>query len=264
MIAPIIFRSIRLLLMTAIALWLVGCSGSAPTATTLPSTPVADVAATTEATAATTLDLQAAPTLDVPTIPPDSTQPPFPTIRPTIEGEIIAQDSRTLVASRTEDPNSGEPFTSIRIERNGGPGASLTTPNPPLVIEIQGSGQVTYGDQEGQLAQSVVDQLNTRIRTIDFFGVSGDFIGVLPLEGSEDYLYKVTITRGALTRSIDARDTVMPQELREFIAYLLQTAQQGAQQNSQQLSAPATEIQVTDAPAGQATEQVTEQATSAS
>jgi hypothetical protein len=228
-INPIV-RLVRLLLIIGAAVWLVGCSGNTPEATSVPNTSVAEVATTSEVTAEAASEVN---TLPPPlTVPPDATQPPFPTIRPTIEGEIIAQDSRTLVASRTEDPNAGDPFTSIRIERNGGPGSSLTTPNPPLIITVQEDGQVVYGEQQGQLSQQTLDQMNDRIRAIDFFGISGDFIGIIPLEGSEDYLYKVTITRGSLTRSIDARDTVMPQELRDFIAYLLQTTQQGASQTA--------------------------------
>jgi hypothetical protein len=226
MIASIINCCIRIALLTPALILLVGCTGNSPEATTIPNTLAAEVAATTEASPEITAE---AITLNAPfTVPPDATQPPFPTIRPTIEGELIAQDSRTLVASRTEDPNSGDPFTTIRIERNGGPGSMLTTPTPPLIIEILGDGQATYGDQQGTLSQQTLDQINDRIRTIDFFGISGDFLGILPLEGTEEYLYKVTITRGSLTRSINARDGMMPQELRDFVAYLLQTAQQGA------------------------------------
>ena len=113
----------------------------------------------------------------------------------------------------------------IRIERSGGPGATLTTPMPPLVIELLGDGQLTYGDLKGQVPQGVLDQMNNRIRAIDFFGISGDFLGTIGLDGTQDYLYKVRITRGDTTRTLDARDTVMPQELRDFIAYLMQETQ---------------------------------------
>jgi hypothetical protein len=246
MIAQTIARRIRLSLIAGGALLLVGCGGNTPPATT-EAPPVADLVTTSEVTTEPTF---AGPTVDLQiTAPPEgATQPPFPTIRPTFEGEIIALDSRTLVASRTEDPNAGMPFTSIRIERNGSNSSfGLMTPNPPLIIDIQGNGQVTFGDLQGQIPQQTLDQMNERIRTIDFFGISGDFIGVLPLEGLEEYIYKVTIIRGDLTRSIDARDSVMPQELRDFIAYLFQTAQQSANESAEPAEPAAATPEVTAA-----------------
>ncbi len=234
MINQIIYHRIRglpalritiILTITVIgAILIAGCSGQ-PEATTAPTDAISDPVVTAD-----TSESGEAPTPEsgglLITPEPDFTQPPFPTVRPTIEGELLALDSRTLVASRTEDPNAGEPFDLIRIERSGGPGSTLTT--PPLVIEVQGNGALIYGDQQGQVSQAVMDQMNNRIRAIDYFGISGDFLGVMPLEGTEDYLYKLRITRGDLTRTLDVRDVLMPQELRDFIAYLMQETRRAA------------------------------------
>ncbi len=233
MINRIIYHNARTLSVLALligALVFFGCSGT-PEATTPPTENIPDPVVTAdpnqigdsgeEPTRETGSVVQVPPT-------PNITQPPFPTMEPTIEGALIAVDSRTLVASRTEDPNAGEPFDLLRIERSGGPGSSQTTPPPPLVIELQGDGTMTYGDQQAQVPQAVLDQMNNRIRAIDFFGISGDFLGSIGLDGTEDYIYQVYITRGNTSRRLSARDTVMPQELRDFIAYLMLETQKAA------------------------------------
>jgi hypothetical protein len=196
-----------LLILTGILMAACGGGQPAPTAA-LPTEVVLESAITPE---------QA----DLATPDPNFTQAPFPTIRPTFEGELVPGDSpRTLVASRTEDPDANVPFSLVRIERTGGPDAASSP--EPVVVEITGAGQVTYGSKTGTLSQGVIDLLNTQVREMSFFGASGDYLGVIPLEGVSDYLYAVTVTRGDLSRTIQMRDGYMPQEFQVFVATVLQ------------------------------------------
>jgi hypothetical protein len=160
-----------------------------------------------------------ADTMEVLTPEPEGTLVPPPTDRPTFEAELVPGDSRTLVASRTEDPNANVPFSLIRLERTGG---SIEATPEPLTIEILGDGTVNSNGTTRQASEDVVDNLNNLIREMNFFGASGDYIGALPLEGSEDFLYIITVERGDLSRSIQARDGNMPQELQNIIAAVLQ------------------------------------------
>jgi hypothetical protein len=160
-----------------------------------------------------------ADTMQVLTLEPEGTPVPPPTDRPTFEAELVPGDSRTLVASRTEDPNADVPFSLIRLERTGG--GIEATPGP-LTIEIRGDGTVTSNGNTRQVTDEILENLNSLIREMNFFGASGDYIGALPLEGSEDFLYTITVERGDLSRSIQARDGNMPQELQNIIAAVLQ------------------------------------------
>jgi phosphatidylethanolamine-binding protein (PEBP) family uncharacterized protein len=157
---------------------------------------------------------------DAATPEPDTSPQPIPTIRPTFEGELVPGDPQTLVASRTEDPDANVPFSTIRVERTGGPFTGETP--EPLVVEISGDGKITRNGTEGRVEQATLDTLNALIREMNFFGASGDYLGVVPLDGTENYFYTITVVRGDLTRSIQAQDGSMPQELTNIIARVLQ------------------------------------------
>jgi hypothetical protein len=156
------------------------------------------------------------------TLLPAETPGVFPTIRPTVEGELVANDPRTLVASKTEDPDAGLPFSSIRLERSLGPSQALNAAPEPLIIEILRDGSVTRNGVSGRTDQARLDQINAQIREMDFFGVSGDFLGFLPFEGTTDYLYSLTIVRGDLDRTIFSRDGLMPQELIDLLTLVIE------------------------------------------
>lgn len=152
---------------------------------------------------------------------PDILQTPGPTFtpEPTIEGALIPGDVGTLVASKTEDPEASLPFTLIRMERSGGPAMPGTTP-PVMVVEIHEDGKITRGESEGTVTQQTLDILNAMIRGMDFFGISGDFIGMTPVEGTGEYLYRITVVRGTLESSIQMRDALLVQEFRDLIALI--------------------------------------------
>jgi hypothetical protein len=170
-----------------------------------------------------------APTVDTSVtlvLPPTITILPQDTPTPeiTIEGALPIPGPRTLVASQTEDPNANVPFTQITLIRTEGPifGGS---PQPPLNIEIQANGTVTYGEASGQLAQAEIDQINTLIREVNFFGMQNNFISEAPVTGSDEYVYQLTILRGEQERLMTARDGFLPQELRDMLAYILNATQ---------------------------------------
>ncbi len=170
-----------------------------------------------------------APTMDTSVtlvLPPTITILPQDTPTPeiTIEGALPIPGPRTLVASQTEDPNANVPFTQITLIRTEGPifGGS---PQPPLNIEIQANGTVTYGEASGQLAQAEIDQINTLIREVNFFGMQNNFISEAPVTGSDEYVYQLTILRGEQERLMTARDGFLPQELRDMLAYILNATQ---------------------------------------
>ncbi|MBC8170333.1 MAG: hypothetical protein H7X77_01620 [Anaerolineae bacterium] len=174
----------------------------------------------------TTVQLDGGSTAEIPdnalTPVPDVAQTQGPTLtpEPTIEGALIPGGVGTLVASKTEDPEASLPFSLIRMERSGGSQASGTTPMV-MVIEIREDGTIKRDEAEGKVAQQSVDILNAMIREMDFFGISGDFLGLTPLEGTGEYLYNITIVRGTLERSIQMRDTLLVQEFRDLISMLL-------------------------------------------
>lgn len=143
------------------------------------------------------------------------------TAQPTIEGALVPGGVGTMVVSATEDPDAGVPFLRIRLERSLGPlvgGAPL----PPMVIELNGNGGITVNGKSGTVTQQVLDQLNAQIREMNYFGISGDFLGVTPVEGTDEYLYVLTVERGDLLQMLTLRDRLMPQPLRTFVALLVQ------------------------------------------
>lgn len=198
-------------------MWLISACGGNEIAPTEPLPTVVNA----NSTAAPTIDN--AITLVLPTtvtLPPQET----PTPEITIEGALPVPGPRTLVASQTEDPNANVPFTQITLVRTEGP-LFAGSPQPPLNIEIQADGTVTYAGIAGQLSTESVDQINLLIREINFFGMQNNYISAAPVTGSDEYVYQLTVLRGEQERLVTARDSFMPQELKDMVAYILNAAQ---------------------------------------
>ncbi|MBC8098588.1 MAG: hypothetical protein H7Y11_04040 [Armatimonadetes bacterium] len=225
-------QPILIALVTTLAIVLSACGGQAAS-TDIPATAAAVISAATDA-----------PDLPSTAVPPAATNAvitnftpgpelqtliaqgqnltslPPPTYRPTIEGELVYGDPRTLVTSKTEDPDAAFPFTSLRLERNGGQGSTPTDP-PNLTIEIREDGQVTRNGVAGTMSQATLDALNNQLREINFYGISGDYLGILSNDSTQDYRYYVVVARNGSTASINARDGFMPQEITQLISTII-------------------------------------------
>ncbi|HEX2620049.1 MAG TPA: hypothetical protein VHL11_07875 [Phototrophicaceae bacterium] len=154
---------------------------------------------------------------------PEGTLLPPNTPLATIEGALVPGGPGTLVASKTEDPDAGMPFTSLRLERSYGPDTGEDT-SIPMIIEIKADGTITRDDKTGKVSQQMLDQLNAMLREMNYFGISSDFLGLTPIEGSGEYLYKITVVRGSMESMIPMRDSLLVQPFRDLIVLVVNEA----------------------------------------
>lgn len=191
-------------------------SGEAPT-----STPTVEVLAS----ATTTPDPSAEPTVISPfgTLPPARTDAPV--IGPSPEMTGVDDGSQpggrgTLVAVGTINPDLPTGFDRIVLVRTGGP---LNDQGQTLdeTIIIERNGAMTRNGAAGTVSSGVVEQIGSTIDSINFFATQSNFVGPIPLEGPQPYMYQILVVKGFNERLITAQDGMMPSEIEGLIAAIL-------------------------------------------
>jgi hypothetical protein len=180
-------------MLLGVALVAAACGGgpSAPAATSVPA----------EATA------EAAPTLFIVTRAAPIEIP---------EGGLEIPGVGTLVASETEDPYFGQPFTKIALVTTKG------TAESRVEIILNGDGTYTRNGTAGVLSATRVEAIRTALDELNFFGLQGTMLG--PGGGGNEAAaqYGLSIERGGFARSIVSMDGYMPQQYLEFVGLIFE------------------------------------------
>jgi hypothetical protein len=130
------------------------------------------------------------------------------------EGGLEVPGVGTLVASETEDPYFGQPFTKITLVTSKG------TAETRVEIVLNGDGTYTRNGTQGVLSATRVEAIRTALDELNFFGLQGTMLG--PGGGGNESAaqYGLTIDRGGFSRSIVSMDGYMPQEYLQFVGLI--------------------------------------------
>lgn len=177
--------------------------------------------------------------LVTPSAPPEaSPQPtivdPFGTLEPLPEGipligatPDMATDEGvfpggigTLVAVGTMDPSIEPGFREIILVRTGGPvdenGNSLD-----LTITLTRDGTITANGRQSTVSQARVDEIASLIDAVNIFGLQTNYVGAIPLQGEQPYLYQLLIKKEYDDRLITGQAGLMPREIDSIISAVL-------------------------------------------
>lgn len=185
-------RNIRILLIVVCAVFLAACGGNTPAAT---NPPPADGATA---------------------VPPTSAPPAASTERAFETGQPPLPIPGTLVAAATEDPEAGQPYQTVLLERSGG------LAGKPLVVQIA-NGQVARDGVVVMVAADDVTAIYTLLDQIGFFGLQGVF--TTAGAGADMYTYRLTAERNGASRTIDAQDGSTPPDLQRLMDTILRLGQ---------------------------------------
>lgn len=157
-----------------------------------------------------------APPTSAPADNPTSAPPAAPTERVFETGQPPLPVPGTLVAAATEDPEAGQPYQNVLLERTGG------LEGKPLTIQIM-NGAVT---RDGTTATATPDEVNaiyTLLDQIGFFGLQGVF--TTAGAGTDLYSYRLTAERNGASRTIDLQDGYAPPELQRLLDAIVRLGQ---------------------------------------
>ncbi len=135
-------------------------------------------------------------------------------------GEVIYSD-----AQETEEPDPANGavnfetviFDEVSVQRAGGPGRTETA------IQIFQDGTVLVdGAQVAVLTPQQVIDLDNLLDEIRIFQISGQFAAVFTQP--QDYVYMISVEAAGNSTSLRADDTLMPQQLRRVVQYVLGAA----------------------------------------
>jgi hypothetical protein len=185
-------RNIRVLLIVVCAVLLTACGGNTPAAT---NPPPADGATA---------------------VPPTSAPPAAPTERAFETGQPPLPIPGTLVAAATEDPEAGQPYQLVLLERSGGIAGKT------LVMQIT-DGQVTQDGVAVAVAADDVTAVFTLLDQVGFFGLQGTFTSAGA--GADLYTYRLTAERNGASRTIVAQDGFTPPDLQRLMDSILRLGQ---------------------------------------
>ncbi len=185
-------RNIRILLIVLFAVLLAGCGGNTPAATNPP------------------------PAADATTVPPTSVPPSAPTERAFETGQPPLPIPGTLVPPVNQDPEAGQPYQLVLLERSGGIAGKT------LVVQIT-DGQVTQDGVAVTVAAENVTALFTQLDQLGFFGLQGAFTS--PGTGADLYTYRLTAERNGSSRTIVAQDGFTPPPLQRLIDSIMRLGQ---------------------------------------
>lgn len=140
---------------------------------------------------------------------PVPTDPSFVVVtrQPTPEVfELPVPAPGTLIASTTEDPESGLIFDMIQVVQFGGPeGAERRE------VTLLQDGSYTVNGVAGVTTAQVVADIDAILDELSFFGLQGSMLG--PVPDTDDYRYSITVKRGDLERTITMQEGFYPREL---------------------------------------------------
>lgn len=86
------------------------------------------------------------------------------------------------------------------------------------VIELQSNGTITRDGRTGTLDAATVQQINSLLNQLDFYGLEGIFVGS---ENPAAYRYYLRVDSARGSRSIDAQDGFTPAEMQSLFTLLL-------------------------------------------
>jgi hypothetical protein len=116
-------------------------------------------------------------------------------------------------APATEDPNAGQPLTSLTFTRTGG------ADNSSLTIQINGDGTLVRDGQSMTLKPEDITALTQLIDKMNFFGMPGTLLG--PASSPAIYRYSITVERAGNSRTISTQDGSMSDDIKALIGKIL-------------------------------------------
>ncbi len=115
----------------------------------------------------------------------------------------------------TEEVEPIGDFEVVELVQSGGRNDIETT------IEIFADGRVVQDGQEGMVDPNTVQRLNQMIRSMDFYGMQGTFIG--PPGDEAGYTYRLYVSASETARSITMRDGYLTPELQDMLGLIVAT-----------------------------------------
>ncbi len=141
---------------------------------------------------------------------------PVPTNGPREYGteEVTVPEAGTIVPPATEDPQAGNLFDSVALDRTGGVGAK------PLDLILLKDGTLTRDGVISNIPADQVKQISDALDKLGIFGLQGVFQGAGT--SPDNFTYYLTVEREGASRTLTAQEGFIPPEL----ASLLKTLQQ--------------------------------------
>ena len=112
-------------------------------------------------------------------------------------------------------------FDKVTFARTGG----IT--GDTLTVEVQSDGTLVRNGESNSISEAVVTDINSRLNTINFYGIRGVYTGPA---SPDAYLYFLTVDSAMGSRTLSAQDGMTPRELLDlfsFFADLGETAEGG-------------------------------------
>lgn len=113
----------------------------------------------------------------------------------------------------TEEVGPVGDFEVVELVQRGGRNDIETT------IEIFADGRVVRDEQEGTVDTNTVQRLNQMIRSMDFYGMQGTFIGPPGDEGG--YTYRLYVGNAETDRVITMQDNYLTPELQDMLGLII-------------------------------------------
>lgn len=133
----------------------------------------------------------------------------------TSEGALAIPAPGELVASETEDPEASLVFDRLTLVRTG----TVQGNNIRDDIELYQNGQYTRNGISGVAPPTTITRIDDLIDAVNFYGMQGTLLG--PSTDNDAYLYRLTVERNGLERSIQSQDGFMPVEYITLLGEIL-------------------------------------------
>ena len=120
----------------------------------------------------------------------------------------------TIVPPATQDPDAGQIFDTVMLNRSGGIAGT------ELNVVLTSDGKVTRDGVKSAIPADQVKQISDKLDQMGFFGMQGIFQA--PGTSPDVYTYRLTAERKGASRTITAQDGYIPDQLADLLAVISQ------------------------------------------
>ncbi len=118
----------------------------------------------------------------------------------------------TIIPPATQDPDAGQLFDSVALNRTGG------FAGKELNIVVKNDGTLMRDGVASTITADQVKEISNMIDQIGFFGMQGIFQA--PGTSADMYVYKVTVERNGSARTVTAQEGYIPPQLTNLLQVL--------------------------------------------